>query len=205
MSAPASSEQMYEERSRVVIIAGLGNPGRKYEHTRHNCGYEAIDVLSDRYGIRLGRRQFKGCCGTGEIDGVKVLLLKPETYMNLSGESIREACGFYKADPVKDLIVLCDDISLPCGALRVRAKGSAGGHNGLKNIIAQLGTQDFTRIKIGVGEKPEGYDLADYVLGHFHGDEVTLMADAFDRAARAAADLVTQEPEKVMSSYNSRK
>lgn len=200
-----AAEKTDEDRSRVVIIAGLGNPGRKYEHTRHNCGYEAVDRLAEKYGIRMDKRKFRGCCGAGEIDGVKVLLVKPETYMNLSGECLREACGFYKTDPEKELIVLCDDISLPCGTLRIRTKGSAGGHNGLKNIIEQLGTQNFTRVKIGVGEKPEGYDLADYVLGHFHGDEVSLMAEAFDRAACAAAELVTKEPDKVMNSYNSRK
>ena len=192
------------EETQVFIIAGLGNPGKKYEHTRHNCGYEALDVLADRYHIACSQKKFRGLCGTGTIEGVKVLLLKPETYMNLSGESLREACDFFKADPERDLIVLCDDISLDVGRLRVRPAGSAGGHNGLKNIIAQLGTDRFTRIRIGVGEKPEGYDLADYVLGHFHGEEALTMADSFDRAARAAAELLTQDAGSVMSRYNSK-
>ena len=196
------SHQEEEENGSVVIIAGLGNPGKKYEHTRHNCGFETIDILSDRYRIPVMQAKFKGICGSGMIDGVKTVLVKPMTYMNLSGECLRQVCDFYKADPQKQLIVLCDDVSLPPGSLRIRLKGSAGGHNGLKNIIEQLGTQSFARVRIGVGEKPEGYDLADYVLGHFAGQEALTMADAFDTAARAAAELVTQDPQKVMSKYN---
>ena len=186
----------------MYIIAGLGNPGRKYSGTRHNCGFQAIDILADRYHIDLSQEKFKGICGSGVIDGQKVLLLKPQTFMNLSGECIGAACAFYKIDPAQELIVICDDISLPTGQLRVRAKGSAGGHNGLKNIIAHLGTQEFKRVRVGVGEKPEGMDLADYVLSHFPLAEQADMIDAFDRAARAAAALVTEEPEKVMNRFN---
>ena len=189
----------------MIIIAGLGNPGRKYEKTRHNCGYAVIDILSDRYGIDVNREKFKAMTGTGMIDGVKVLLLKPLTYMNLSGESLRAACDFYQADPESEVIVICDDVSMPAGQLRIRTKGSAGGHNGLKSIISHLGTEGFTRIKIGVGEKPVGMDLADYVLGHFPLSEQADMIDAFERASKAAAALLTQEPAKVMAEYNVRK
>ncbi|MCD7735776.1 MAG: aminoacyl-tRNA hydrolase [Lachnospiraceae bacterium] len=188
----------------MYIIAGLGNPGRQYAHTRHNAGYEAIDCLADKYGISIETEKFKALCGSGRIEGQKVLLLKPLTFMNLSGESIRAACDFYKIDPEEALTVIHDDISLPPGQLRVRAKGSAGGHNGMKNIILQLGTQAFTRIKIGVGEKPEGYDLADYVLGHFSRDEWETMKDAFVRAGDAAAMLLTEDTQTVMNRFNAR-
>ncbi len=186
----------------MKIIAGLGNPGRKYEHTRHNMGFDAIDILSDRYRIDLNMEKFKGLLGSGYIDGEKVILVKPQTFMNLSGECIREVTAFYKVDPAEDLIVICDDISLSPGKIRIRKKGSAGGHNGLKNIIALLGTQNFTRIKVGVGEKPEGWDLADYVLGRPQADEGADLVNACDQAARAAAALLTEEMQKVMSAYN---
>lgn len=189
----------------MYIIAGLGNPGKKYEHSRHNTGFEALDRLADRYRIAVETKKFQALCGSGVIEGQKVLLLKPQTFMNLSGESIRAACDFYKIDPEQELIVLYDDISLAPGQLRIRAKGSAGGHNGIKNIIAQLGTQSFLRIKIGVGEKPPEYDLVDYVLGHFGKAEWAEMTDAFDRAAQAAAKLLTEDTERVMSEFNAHK
>lgn len=189
----------------MYIIAGLGNPGSKYAHTRHNAGFESIERLAQRYGIDVSTKKFLAYCGSGVIDGQKVLLLKPQTYMNLSGQSIRAACDFYKIDPEEELIVLYDDVSLEPGQLRIREKGSAGGHNGMKSIIEHLGTQVFKRVKIGVGEKPEGYDLADYVLGHFSRGEQETMEDAFERAARAAAALVTEEPGRVMSEYNTKK
>ncbi|MCC8066318.1 MAG: aminoacyl-tRNA hydrolase [Clostridiales bacterium] len=189
----------------MYIIAGLGNPGRQYVRTRHNAGYEAIDRLADKYGIRIETEKFKALCGSGVIEGQKVLLLKPLTFMNLSGESIRAACDFYKIDPTEGLTVLCDDINLAPGQLRVRAKGSAGGHNGIRNIIAQLGTQEFARVRIGVGEKPDGYDLADYVLGHFSQEEWETMADAFSHAAEAAAMLMTEDVQTVMNRFNAKK
>jgi len=188
----------------MYIIAGLGNPGRKYEKTRHNCGFEAVDIIADRYKIDVGTSKFRGLMGSGIIDGQKVLLIKPQTYMNLSGECLQEAVHFYKIDPEKELIVLCDDVSLEPGQIRVRERGSAGGHNGLKNIIAHLGTETFLRVRIGVGPKPVGMDLADYVLGRFPLGEQADMIDAFDRAARAAAALVSEEPGRVMSEYNKR-
>lgn len=189
----------------MYIIVGLGNPGSKYSHTRHNAGFDAIDELADQCGIAIETKKFHGLCGSGVIDGQKVLLLKPQTFMNASGEAVRAACEFYKIDPEEELIVLYDDISLPPGQLRIRKKGSAGGHNGIKSIIAHMGTQVFKRIKIGVGDKPEQYDLVDHVLGHFSRADRLEMLDAFDRAAKAAAMLLTHEPEYVMNEFNTRK
>lgn len=150
----------------MYIIVGLGNPSKQYEGTRHNAGFMTLDVLADRYNIDISEKKHKALCGKGVIEGNKVVLLKPQTFMNLSGESVRAAADFYKVAP-EEIIVIYDDISLEPGQLRVRKKGSAGGHNGMKNIIAHLGTQDFPRIRVGVGEKPAGMDLADYVLGRF--------------------------------------
>ncbi len=187
----------------MYVIAGLGNPGKKYAKTRHNVGFDTLDIVADRYRIDISTEKFKALVGTGVIDGQKVILVKPQTFMNLSGESLRQVCDFYKIDPEEELIVIYDDISLQPGQIRVRKKGSAGGHNGVKSIIAQLGTQVFKRVKVGVGEKPEGYDLADYVLGHFSFSERIEMEDAFDRAARAAAALVSEDADRVMNEYNS--
>ena len=189
----------------MYIIAGLGNPGREYENTRHNAGFASLDALAKRHGIELTTRKFQALAGSGYIDGQKVLLVKPQTYMNLSGESLRAACDFFKVDPEEGLIVIYDDISLAPGQLRVRKKGSAGGHNGIKNIIAQLGTQNVLRVKVGVGEKPAGWDLADYVLGHFSKEEQVLMEEAFLRAADAASALLTEDVERVMNQYNTHK
>ena len=150
-------------------------------------------------------KKHKALCGKGMIAGNKVLLAMPQTYMNLSGESVRELVDFYKIDPEEELIIIYDDIALAPGKLRVRAKGSAGGHNGIKNIIAHLGTQQFSRIRIGVGEKPAGWDLADYVLGHFSKEEQVLMEEAFLRAADAASALLTEDVERVMNQYNTHK
>ena len=187
----------------MYVIAGLGNPDKKYAKTRHNVGFDTLDIVADRYRIDISTEKFKALVGTGVIDGQKVILVKPQTFMNLSGESLRQVCDFYKIDPEEELIVIYDDISLQPGQIRVRKKGSAGGHNGVKSIIAQLGTQVFKRVKVGVGEKPEGYDLADYVLGHFSFSERIEMEDAFDRAARAAAALVSEDADRVMNEYNS--
>lgn len=186
----------------MYIIAGLGNPGGKYEHTRHNCGFEVIDILAERYRIDVSDRKFKSLCGTGLMEGHRVLLLKPQTFMNLSGSAVQEATAFYKADPASHLVILYDDISLEPGVIRVRGKGSAGGHNGIKNIIRMLGTDKFLRVKIGTGGKPEGWDLADYVLGRFPSAVQVTMTESFERASRAAAALLTEPAEKVMSAYN---
>ena len=169
----------------MYLIAGLGNPTKEYDKTRHNAGFSVIDVLADRYRIDVSEKKHKALCGRGVIEGQKVLLLKPQTFMNLSGESIRAAADYYKIAP-EEMIVIYDDISLEPGQLRIRLKGSAGGHNGIKNIIANLGTQDFPRIKVGVGAKPPRMDLADYVLSRFGAGEQKLMDEAFGEAAEAA-------------------
>ena len=186
----------------MYIIAGLGNPGGKYEKTKHNMGFQVIDLLADKYHIEMNQKKLKAICGTGIIEGVKVLLLKPQTFMNLSGESIRDAVDFYKIDPETELIVIYDDISLPPGHLRIRKKGSAGGHNGIKNIIQHLGTQVFPRIRVGVGEKPEGWDLADYVLSGFSKEDEVLVKESWERAVEAAAVMLTDGPEKAMNDFN---
>ena len=186
----------------MYIVAGLGNPGSKYEKTRHNVGFRVIDRLAEKYHINMNMKKHKAVCGTGVIEGVKVLLVKPQTYMNLSGESIREILDFYKTDPEREFLVIYDDISLEPGQLRIRKKGSAGGHNGVKNIIHHLGSQAFPRIKVGVGGKPEGYDLADYVLGHISAEAEKEMLEAYDRAAAAAAEILTERPDKAMNDYN---
>ena len=189
----------------MYLIAGLGNPGREYENTRHNAGFASIDRLAEKNHISIDMKKFQALCGTGYIGGQKVLLLKPQTYMNLSGESLRAACDFFKIDPEQELIVIYDDISLDPGQLRIRKQGSAGGHNGIKSIISHLGTQVFLRVKVGVGEKPQGWDLADYVLGHFSKEEQQVMQESFDRAADAAAALLSEEVQQVMNEYNTHK
>ena len=186
----------------MYIIAGLGNPTKEYEGTRHNVGFDVIDRLSERYNIDVTMERHRALIGKGMIAGQKVILVKPQTYMNLSGESIRSVIDYYKVDPETELIVIYDDISLGVGQLRIRAKGSAGGHNGIKNIIANLGTDVFPRIKIGVGEKPKKYDLADYVLGHFSKEDRELMEEGYDRADHAVGMILNGEIEAAMNQYN---
>lgn len=186
----------------MYIIAGLGNPTKQYEDTRHNVGFDVIDRIADEYNISVETRKGKALTGTGIIAGRKVLLAKPQTYMNLSGESLRALTDFYKIDVETELLVIYDDISLDVGQLRIRKKGSAGGHNGIKNIIANLGTDVFPRIKIGVGEKPKKYDLADYVLGHFSKEDRELMEEGYDRADHAVGMILNGEIEAAMNQYN---
>ena len=194
-----------KEDDRVMyIIAGLGNPTREYEKTRHNVGFEVIDVLADMLGTTVEEKKFKGCYGRGIIGGEKVLLLKPQTFMNLSGESIRAASDFYKVDP-EHIIIIYDDISLDVGQLRIRKKGRAGGHNGIKNIIAHLGTQEFPRIKVGVGDKPKKMDLADYVLSRFSKEDRAAMEDAFKEAAKAVEVMITEGMDIAMNQFNGHK
>lgn len=188
----------------MYLIAGLGNPTKEYDKTRHNVGFSVIDVLADRYRIDISEKKHKALCGRGVIEGQKVLLLKPQTFMNLSGESIRAAADYYKIEP-EEMIVIYDDISLDPGQLRIRLKGSAGGHNGIKNIIANLGTQDFPRIKVGVGAKPPRTDLADYVLSRFGAGEQKLMEEAFGEAAEAAVMMMTDGAERAMNHFNAKK
>ena len=186
----------------MFIIAGLGNPSKEYQKTRHNVGFDTIDCIADKYGIAVTEKKHKAIIGKGVIAGEKVILMKPQTYMNLSGESIRAALDYYKTDETDSLIVIYDDISLPPGQLRIRKKGSAGGHNGIKNIIAHLGHDTFMRIKVGVGEKPAGYDLADYVLGHFSKEDRELMEEGYDRADHAVGMILNGEIEAAMNQYN---
>lgn len=186
----------------MFIIAGLGNPTKEYEGTRHNVGFHVIDKIADKYNISVDTKKCRAYIGKGMIEGQKVILVKPQTYMNLSGESIRGLVDYFKIDPESELLVIYDDISLNPGQIRIRKKGSAGGHNGIKNIIAHLSTDVFLRIKVGVGEKPKGYDLADYVLGHFSKAERELMEDGYDSAIAAATRILTGEIEAAMNEYN---
>ena len=186
----------------MYIIAGLGNPGRDYENTRHNIGFDVIDRLADQENIGVLEKKHKAIIGRGMIAGEKCILAKPQTFMNLSGESVRALLDYYKADETADLIVISDDISLDVGQIRIRKKGSAGGHNGLKNIIAHLGHDSFMRVKMGVGEKPRGWDLADYVLGHFSPSEREIMDEAAERAADAVRMMIAEDVDAAMNEYN---
>ncbi len=188
-------------REKVMkIIIGLGNPTREYQATRHNIGFDAITRLCDDYNIRLSRAH-KALCGSGYIGGEKVILAQPQTYMNLSGICVREMVDYYKLTG-EDIIVICDDIHLDVGQLRIRKKGSAGGHNGIKNIIEQLGSEEFMRIRIGVGEKPEKWDLVDYVLGHFPKEEEPLIREALERISKACECIIAEGIEAAMNRYN---
>lgn len=188
----------------MYVIAGLGNPGKQYEGSRHNVGFMTLDQLADRFGIDVKERAHKALIGKGVIEGNKVILVKPQTFMNLSGESIRAAADFYKIDP-EHIMIIYDDISLDPGQLRIRKKGSAGGHNGIKSIIAHLGSQEFPRIKVGVGAKPDRMDLADYVLGHFSQVETRIMEDAVKEAAQAVQAIILDGIETAMNRYNGKK
>lgn len=193
-----------KENPDMKIIAGLGNPTKEYEGTRHNIGFSVIDKLADKYNISMNEKKHKAICGKGMIEGEKVILLKPQTYMNLSGESVVDAVNFYKVDPEEDVIIIYDDIDLDVGKLRIRAKGSAGGHNGMKNIIAHLGTQVFPRIRVGVGAKPKDWDLADYVLGRFPKEELPEIETGRETACEAVKIIVSQGVEAAMNRINGR-
>lgn len=186
----------------MYIIAGLGNPGQLYTHTRHNIGFDVIDWIADKYNIDVTTQKHRAFCGKGIIAGQKVVLVKPQTFMNLSGESLADIANFYKIDPTQELIVIYDDISLEPGRMRIRKKGSAGGHNGIKNTISRLGTQEFLRVKVGVGAKPEGWDLADHVLAHMSREERVKAEGIFQDVAEALELLVNDQAEKAMSLYN---
>ena len=186
----------------MLVIVGLGNPDDKYQGTRHNVGFDVIDLLAEKYNIAVDTKKHRAYIGKGIIGGQKVILAKPQTYMNLSGESVRSLVEYYKVDPETELLIIFDDISLDVGQLRIRKKGSAGGHNGIKNIIANLGTSVFQRITVGVGEKPKGYDLADYVLGRFSKEERELIKEGFECAAEAVAMITAGEIDQAMNKYN---
>lgn len=184
------------------LIVGLGNPGREYEKTRHNVGFRAAELLAKQGDCKIDRAKFRGLTAVCTLAGQKVLLLKPETFMNLSGEAVHLAAMFYRV-PISHILVLSDDISLPVGKIRVRAEGSAGGHNGLKSIISHLGSQEFPRVKIGVGAKPHpDYDLADWVLSSFSAEEEKTLAPAIENAAAAALELIQNGPQMAASKFN---
>lgn len=186
----------------MFLIAGLGNPGRKYDQTKHNMGFDTITELVDRWNIPQGGTDMKAMYGKGLIGGRKVMLIKPLTYMNLSGESIAAYVNYYKVDPESELLVIYDDISLDPGQLRIRKKGSAGGHNGMKNIIQHLGTDKFARIRVGIGDKPAGWDLADYVLAPFSKADRELVDAGIGRAADAVEMIVAGEIDRAMNTFN---
>lgn len=185
----------------MYIIVGLGNPTAQYAGTKHNIGFDVITHLADTYNISLDIKKHKALCGKGMIEGQKVILAQPQTYMNLSGESVRELMDFYKvADD--ELIIIYDDISLDLGQLRIRKKGSAGGHNGIKSIIQHLGTQEFPRIKVGVGAKPQGWDLADYVLSRFAREEEETVRESLKQASAACKCILLDGMDAAMNQYN---
>ena len=184
------------------LLVFLGNPGAKYEKTRHNVGFMTGDALSDKLNVKIDRIKYKALIRQADIDGEPVLLMKPQTYMNLSGSAVKEAMDFYKI-PLDHVIVVSDDVTLPVGKLRVRRSGSAGGHNGLKDIIAKCGGDGFPRVKIGVGEKPHpDYDMADWVLSTFKGDDAKTIDTACEKAADAVKAIILKGVDKAMSMYN---
>ena len=189
----------------MYIIAGLGNPEKKYMNTRHNIGFDVIDAIAEKNDIVLGEKKHKAVIGKGIAAGQKVVLVKPLTYMNLSGESIRSVIDFYKVDEKSELIVISDDVSLDMGQIRMRKRGSDGGHNGLKNIIMHLGHDEFIRVRMGVGEKPPQMDLADYVLGHFSAQEREVMNESARTAVLAIETMMVEGPDAAMNKYNVRK
>ncbi|MBZ4221170.1 aminoacyl-tRNA hydrolase [Bacillus wiedmannii] len=188
--------------TRMKLIVGLGNPGREYELTRHNIGFMAIDELAKRWNISLNEQKFKGIFGAGFVNGEKVILLKPLTYMNLSGESIRPLMDYYKID-VEDFVVLYDDLDIPVGKLRLRMKGSAGGHNGVKSTISHLGTQEFQRIRMGIDRPKNGMKVVDYVLGRFTSEEIPDVSYSIEKAADACEEWLNKPFLQIMNTFNS--
>ncbi len=188
----------------MILIVGLGNPGMEYAATRHNVGFDMLTYLGDRYDIALRSKEGRAVVGKGFIEGQKVILAQPQTYMNLSGESVRALMAFYKLDE-EDLVVICDDINLSVGQVRIRPKGSAGGHNGIKSIIQHIGTQEFTRIRIGVGGKPEGGDLVKHVLGRFSREEDGMLRDVFALAEEGLLEILTEDVASAMNRVNGKK
>jgi PTH1 family peptidyl-tRNA hydrolase len=186
----------------MKLIVGLGNPGKEYENTRHNTGFKCLDLVSSKLGVSVNRKAFSALIGKTTYKGEQIILMKPQTYMNLSGDAVQPAAAFYKVPPERVLVV-SDDVSLPLGKLRIRASGSAGGHNGLKSIISRLGTEAFPRVKVGVGAPPnQDYDLADWVLSGFHGQDAKVIAEATERAADALESILSEGVDRAMSKFN---
>ena len=194
-----------KSNSDLFVIVGLGNPGKEYTASRHNAGYLAIDRLMDRYGIKLSSKKFDGLSGRGTIDGRKVMLVKPTTFMNNSGRCVKKIVDYYKLDPANDLVILYDDIDLEPGMMRVRTKGSAGSHNGMKSVIQHLKTQEFARIRIGVGTPPPQMDLVDWVLGKIPKEEIPLIRDVCDDICEAVPMIIAEDTEAAMNRYNRKK
>ena len=193
---------MFGKASETWLIVGLGNPGREYERTRHNCGFRAVDLLADKLGCRIDKAKFQGIYGQANYGGKKLMLLKPLTFMNLSGRSVLQLSAYFNIPPQR-IIVLFDDISLEPGRLRIRADGSAGGHNGIKSIIQEVGSQAFPRVKIGVGSKPNPeYDLADWVLSTFSAKEEKALAVALENAADAALAIIDHGVPEAANRFN---
>lgn len=188
----------------MFLIVGLGNPGTEYAATRHNIGFDMVTYLSDKYGIALRSKEGKAIVGKGVIEGQKVMLVQPQTYMNLSGESVRALMDYYKLT-TDEIVIIYDDISMPVGQVRIRPKGSAGGHNGIKSIIAHLGTQEFPRIKIGVGAKPENGDLVKYVLGRFSKEDDAKIRDVFALAEEGLLAILQEDVKTAMNAVNGKK
>lgn len=186
----------------MYLIVGLGNPGKTYEGTRHNMGFDTIDHLIEEHRITQSGVKFNAMYGKGIIGGEKVILMKPLSFMNLSGGPVQEMANYFKINPETELIVVYDDIDLEPGQLRIRKQGSAGGHNGMKDIIQKLGTQKFVRVKVGVGEKPKGWDLADHVLGRFSGEERKIVDESIIRAGKAVEMMLSQGVDAAMNEYN---
>lgn len=184
------------------MIVGLGNPGKQYEGTRHNAGFDVIDRLADKYGISVTERKGRAFVGSGFIEGQKVLLVKPQTYMNLSGESVKSLAQYFKVEVEEKLLVVYDDISLEPSQIRIRRKGSAGGHNGIKNLIQMLQTEEFQRIKVGVGKKPPRFDLADFVLGHFSKEEKVRMEEGYEKGIQGISLILAGKLEEAMNQWN---
>ena len=185
----------------MYIIVGLGNPGREYENTRHNTGFIAIDKLANKYNIEINKEKHKAIIGTGVIEGEKVILVKPQTFMNLSGEAVREVINFYKEE-IKNFIVIFDDIDLPVGTIRIKERGSAGTHNGVKSLVHELGTQEFKRIKVGIGSPNGKMDLVSYVLGKFSNEEFKEIEASTNKVVNAIEIIIKDGLAKAMNEYN---
>ena len=185
----------------MKVIVGLGNPGKKYDNTRHNIGFEALDYIADKEGISINTGKHKALIGTGYMGGEKVLLVKPQTFMNLSGESLRPIMDFYKLEP-EDFIIIHDDIDLDVGRLRIRRKGSAGGHNGIESILVNLGQEDFPRVRVGISRPPQGWTVVGYVLGNFSKEEQGIVVEILEKIGLALESWLKEGLDKAMNKFN---